>query len=194
MVAEGIADKASPTAILVKVNQIGSLTETLAAVEMSHKARFYCSVMSASLRRDRRRDHRRSRRGHQLRADQNRIPGPFGPACQIQPIDSASKASCWASRGAMPGAASCADCPYLRMADHKRCHMVNSLLGAALLDRFRRRIATCRILPCCAVTDSTSIVLLPCCHAVNGCRRPSSAWHERFDELVDAQRKLAVLQ
>jgi len=39
-ISEGIANS-----ILVKVNQIGSLTETLAAVEMAHKAR-YTAVMS----------------------------------------------------------------------------------------------------------------------------------------------------
>ncbi len=42
--AEGIARGAS-NSILVKVNQIGSLTETLAAVEMAHKAAF-TAVMS----------------------------------------------------------------------------------------------------------------------------------------------------
>ncbi len=42
--ADGIA-KGTANSILVKVNQIGSLTETLAAVEMAHKAR-YTAVMS----------------------------------------------------------------------------------------------------------------------------------------------------
>jgi enolase len=42
--ARGIADGIA-NSILVKVNQIGSLTETLAAVEMAHKAR-YTAVMS----------------------------------------------------------------------------------------------------------------------------------------------------
>ena len=42
--ADGIA-KGMGNSILVKVNQIGSLTETLAAVEMAHRAA-YTSVMS----------------------------------------------------------------------------------------------------------------------------------------------------
>ena len=42
--ADGIA-KGSANSILVKVNQIGSLTETLEAVEMAHKAGF-TAVMS----------------------------------------------------------------------------------------------------------------------------------------------------
>ncbi len=42
--AEGIA-KHTANAILIKVNQIGSLTETLATVEMAHKAA-YKAVMS----------------------------------------------------------------------------------------------------------------------------------------------------
>jgi enolase len=42
--AEGIANRYA-NSILVKVNQIGTLTETLAAVEMAHKAG-YTAVMS----------------------------------------------------------------------------------------------------------------------------------------------------
>jgi enolase len=42
--AQGIAS-GTANSILVKVNQIGSLTETLEAVEMAHKAR-YTAVMS----------------------------------------------------------------------------------------------------------------------------------------------------
>ncbi|MGH8276095.1 MAG: enolase C-terminal domain-like protein, partial [Steroidobacteraceae bacterium] len=42
--ARGIAERAG-NAILIKVNQIGTLTETLAAVEMAHKAG-YTAVMS----------------------------------------------------------------------------------------------------------------------------------------------------
>ena len=44
MLAEGIA-KGVANSILVKVNQIGSLTETLAAVDMAHRAG-YTAVMS----------------------------------------------------------------------------------------------------------------------------------------------------
>jgi enolase len=42
--ADGIA-RGLANSILIKVNQIGSLTETLAAVEMAHKAN-YTAVMS----------------------------------------------------------------------------------------------------------------------------------------------------
>ncbi|MBS9716564.1 phosphopyruvate hydratase [Pseudohalocynthiibacter aestuariivivens] len=42
--AQGI-EKGSANSLLVKVNQIGTLTETLAAVDMAHRARFTC-VMS----------------------------------------------------------------------------------------------------------------------------------------------------
>ncbi len=50
--------------LLVKVNQIGTLTETLAAVETAHRAGYTMRVL-ASLRRDRGLDDRRSRRRHQ---------------------------------------------------------------------------------------------------------------------------------
>jgi enolase len=43
----GIAEKAA-TALLVKVNQIGSLTETLDAVDMAHRAGFKCMMSHRS--------------------------------------------------------------------------------------------------------------------------------------------------
>ena len=70
--------------ILVKVNQIGSLTETLAAVEMAHKAA-YTAVMSHRSGETERFYHRRPRRRHKLRADQDGFAGAFGPDVQIQP-------------------------------------------------------------------------------------------------------------
>ena len=70
--------------ILIKVNQIGTLTETLAAVSMAHRAGLHRGHV-APLGRDRGHDHRRPRRRHQLRADQDRQPRPLRPACQIQP-------------------------------------------------------------------------------------------------------------
>jgi enolase len=70
--------------ILVKVNQIGTLSETLDAVETAHKAR-YTAVMS----------HRSGETedstiadlavADQLRTDQDRIAVAFRPACQVQP-------------------------------------------------------------------------------------------------------------
>ncbi len=71
--ADGIA-KGLANSILVKVNQIGTLTETLAAVEMAHKASYTCGDV-APLRRNRGRHHLRSRGRDQLRADQDRLAG-----------------------------------------------------------------------------------------------------------------------
>ena len=76
-------EKGVANAILVKVNQIGTLTETLDAVEMAHKRRLHSGDV-ASLRRDGGRDHRRYRRRHQLRADQDRLPLALGPHREIQ--------------------------------------------------------------------------------------------------------------
>ena len=69
--------------ILIKVNQIGTLSETLAAVEMAHKARLHRGDV-APLRRDRGFDHRRPRGRHQLRADQDRLAGARRPHREIQ--------------------------------------------------------------------------------------------------------------
>ena len=66
----GIDEKAA-SALLVKVNQIGSLTETLDAVSLAHRSGFAC-MMSHRSGRDRGHHHRRPRRGHQLRPDQVR--------------------------------------------------------------------------------------------------------------------------
>ncbi|HLU45672.1 MAG TPA: phosphopyruvate hydratase [Natronosporangium sp.] len=46
-IARGIAEKAA-NAVLVKVNQIGSLTETLDAVELAHRAGFRCMMSHRS--------------------------------------------------------------------------------------------------------------------------------------------------
>src|SRR5947207_7537773 len=46
-IARGIAEK-SANALLVKVNQIGSLTETLDAVELAHRAGFRCMISHRS--------------------------------------------------------------------------------------------------------------------------------------------------
>jgi hypothetical protein len=81
--AEGIK-RGVANSILIKVNQIGTLTETLAAVEMAHKAG-YTRGDVAPLGRDRGFDHRRSRGRHQLRPDQDRLAGALRPARQIQP-------------------------------------------------------------------------------------------------------------
>ena len=70
-------------AILVKVNQIGSLTETLDAVETAHKAG-YRAVMSHRSGETEDFDDRRSRRRDQLRADQDRLARPLRPHGEIQ--------------------------------------------------------------------------------------------------------------
>src|SRR5204863_6212496 len=46
-IARGIAEK-SANALLVKVNQIGSLTETLDAVDLAHRAGFRCMISHRS--------------------------------------------------------------------------------------------------------------------------------------------------
>jgi hypothetical protein len=72
--------------ILVKVNQIGSLTETLDAVETAHKRRLHLGHV-APLGRNRGFDDRRSGGRHQLRADQDRLALALRPAGQVQPAD-----------------------------------------------------------------------------------------------------------
>ena len=61
--AKGIAEGAT-NSILIKVNQIGTLTETLDAIEMAHRAG-YTTRDQPPLGRDRGHDHRRYRRRHQ---------------------------------------------------------------------------------------------------------------------------------
>ena len=78
--------KGVANSILVKVNQIGTLTETLETVETAHKAG-YTGGDVAPLRRDRGRDHRRPGGRDQLRPDQDRLAVALGPAGQVQPAD-----------------------------------------------------------------------------------------------------------
>ena len=66
----GIAEKVG-NAILVKVNQIGSLTETLDAIELAQRSG-YAHRHLPSLGRDRGRDDRRHRRRDGKRSDQDR--------------------------------------------------------------------------------------------------------------------------
>ena len=81
--ARGIEERAA-NAILVKVNQIGTLSETLQTVEMAHRAGFRAGDV-ASVRRDRGFHHRGPGRRHELRSDQDRIVIPVGSAGQVQP-------------------------------------------------------------------------------------------------------------
>ena len=70
-------DQGVANSILVKVNQIGSLTETFDAVEMAKEAQ-YTSVIShrSGETED---DYCRYFRGHQCRTDQNRFSFPHRP-------------------------------------------------------------------------------------------------------------------
>ena len=61
-------------AILIKVNQIGSLTETLDAIEIGQARGLHRRGLSP-LRRDRGHHDRRPGRRHQRRPDQDRRPG-----------------------------------------------------------------------------------------------------------------------
>ena len=106
---EGI-DKGVANSILIKINQIGTLTETFAAIEMAKRAG-YTAVISHRSRRDRGLDHRRHRGGHQRRPDQDRLDEPLATA-------SPSTTSCCASRKtsatspatrAAPRSTTCAD-------------------------------------------------------------------------------------
>ena len=83
--ADGI-ERGLGNSILIKVNQIGTLTETLAAVSMAQRHSLYRGDV-APLGRDRGCDHRRPRGRDQLRADQDRQPGAVGPAGEVQPAD-----------------------------------------------------------------------------------------------------------
>ena len=76
-------EKGVANSILVKVNQIGSLTETMKAVDMAHRAG---SV--SPFGRDRRHHDCRHRRCNQLRSDQDRFNVPYRPYGQVQPAHS----------------------------------------------------------------------------------------------------------
>ena len=73
--------------ILIKVNQIGTLTETLEAIEMAKRAGYTC-VISHRVRRDRGHDDRRYRGCGERRTDQDRCAGPLGSRRQVQPAAS----------------------------------------------------------------------------------------------------------
>ena len=70
--------------ILVKVNQIGTLTETLEAIAHGARGRLHGGDV-APLGRDRGRDDRRPRGGDGLRPDQDRRSLALGPRGEVQP-------------------------------------------------------------------------------------------------------------
>ena len=71
-------------ALLVKLNQIGTVTETLDAVKMARDAGLRRRDL-APVRRDGRHDDRRPRRRHGRRTDQDRIGEPERPGREVQP-------------------------------------------------------------------------------------------------------------
>ena len=71
-------------AILVKVNQIGTLTETLDAIELARAAGYAVDHL-APLGRDRGRDDRRPRGRDERRPDQDGRAVAHGPRRQVQP-------------------------------------------------------------------------------------------------------------
>ena len=83
---------APPTRILVKVNQIGTLSETFAAVNLAMR-NGYTRRAEPSQRRDGRFDDCRHRRGDQLRPDQDRRAGPQRPRGQVQPASAHRRAT-----------------------------------------------------------------------------------------------------
>ena len=88
--AGGHRARGAPTRILVKVNQIGTLTETLDAVELAQPQRLPHDHQPPQ-RRDRGHHHRRPRGGHRRGPDQDRRARPHASA-------SPSTTSCCASR------------------------------------------------------------------------------------------------
>ena len=96
----GIEER-SANAILIKVNQIGTLSETLETMEIAHKAGFRC-VMSHRSGETEDCDHRRSGGCDQLRADQDRQPVAQRSHREVQPVD-AHRGTAW-SGGALCGA------------------------------------------------------------------------------------------
>ena len=82
--SRGIKDDAG-NAILIKVNQIGTLTETLDAVEMAHKAGMRCVIRTARAKRKTRRSPTSPSRGAgQIETGSLAAQRPGG---QVQPVD-----------------------------------------------------------------------------------------------------------
>ena len=79
-------------AILIKVNQIGTLTETLEAMQMAAGRRIYRRGV-APFGRDGRSLHRRSGSGHRRGANQDRVGQPHRPHREIQPASAHRRAA-----------------------------------------------------------------------------------------------------
>ena len=104
---EGI-DKKIANAILIKPNQIGTLTETLAAIDMAADARLRLGRV-ASLGRNRRLDDRRHRRRDARDADQDGLDVALRSHREVQPAAAdrsrARRRGALCGRGGVPGAA-----------------------------------------------------------------------------------------
>ena len=77
-------DRRAGNAILIKVNQVGTLTETLDALQLARSPRLPDDRLGA-VGRDRGRHDRRPGRRHRSRADQDRLGRALGAARQVQP-------------------------------------------------------------------------------------------------------------
>ena len=134
--------------ILVKVNQIGTLTETLEAVDMAHRSRLHRGHV-APLGRERGHDHRRSRRGHQLRPDQDRRAGALRSRRQVQPVAAHRRRPRRGRRlpragAALAGGQAAADGkPSAPTSDAAEAHCRRPVVGAALGRRRRCSCSSC---------------------------------------------------
>ena len=120
--------------ILIKVNQIGSLTETLAAVEMAHKAG-YTAVMSHRSGETEDSDHRGPRGRDQLRADQDRLARALGPHREVQ---SAAAHRAGAGRAGEVCGAECAEGGAVRRQRYEHRRAISSPMKS--WPTYRRRL------------------------------------------------------
>ena len=95
-IAEGLAN-----ALLVKVNQIGTLTETLEAVEMA-KTHAYANILQPPLGGDRGHHHRRSR-GRHPRAGRSRPAPPAAATASPSTTASCASKRSWRAWPPTPG-------------------------------------------------------------------------------------------
>ena len=79
------APRGVANAILIKLNQIGSLTETLDVIDMAQRGTRTACVVSPPQRRDGGHDDRRPRGRHERRSDQDGRPQPRRAHREVQP-------------------------------------------------------------------------------------------------------------
>jgi enolase len=78
-------EKGIANSILIKLNQIGTVSETLDAIDLARRNGIHVGDL-APLRRNGRHLHRRPRRRHRRRTDQDRLGQPHRPHRQVQPV------------------------------------------------------------------------------------------------------------